>query len=333
MVMGVLGPALLGALAFIALPGCYAASQGGLEELGLMGAAALVMAIPLYLLRHSLMPGDVVEWSHALPVSRRDRLKADAACVNLLLLPSIIATGISLSVWLWQLPPWLAPYWRQALIDNAAILAMAYVLGLGLLHARGTPPTSKVRRVRRKGPSRGLTLRRGEQRLWRHLLWLPFIRDSQHTGLKQGLLTGASALAIVLWLLPDSPVPWPRAVTGLLVSGLILLQVTQADKFLRGRLEQVAPLLRSLPISNTKVALYSRLLVAAPALVAVAVFGLTVLRHASYVNTTPSLLYGGCVLLATGGIVFRTKPESHPRIMLVVLSICIQTAIGSEIWK
>lgn len=333
LLLGVLGPSIVGAAAFIAFPGCYAASKGILDGLGVASGAAFLLATPLYALQHRLLPADVIQWSHGLPVSRSERLRADVSCVRIIMAPLGGLGIISLVIWLWQMPKWLAPIWPQAIAVNVAIFGAAYLLGTTLLHVRGAQASGETYRSRGAKAVRYLKFRRGWHTQWHHLLWLPFWRDGQYARVKQFALAGVSTVAIIMWLLPSNQLPWPRTATCLLASFLIMLQVTHADKVLQRQLAHVSPLLRCLPIRPWELNLYPCLIAVAPALLAIGAFGAMAVSFPDFVAAIPATLYAICALLAVIGVVFWTRTETHLRLALVALSICVETAIGSELWK
>lgn len=145
-VLGVMGPLLLGLLAMLAAPLLYAVTLPLPEGLALFAAHTLVAAIPIFMLRQRVLPDSLLAWEAGLPIPPHHRIVGDALATTILVAPLFVAYLVSSLVWFWQWPPWLRPVWAAG---SAAILASTlgtWLIGMLLLSLR-----SRSLRASRRG--------------------------------------------------------------------------------------------------------------------------------------------------------------------------------------
>jgi hypothetical protein len=225
-VIFVLGPTLVGLLAFAAMPAMLAASEPLPLALPLLCLHGVAMGVPVVLLRPKVVPAHVCAWLHPLPVPPALRLRAAAFVATLLTGPLALAYAASLAVWLYQRPDWLAP--PRAVAGTVLSFLLTWTCSTFVL-VRGTglpQPTTR--------PSAGATAgthpptsRTGWLYLWCQLFWLPLWRGNV-AGTRQCVLFIASIGAAALWM--AGPQALPRALGAVLTSIVLVLLAHEATR-------------------------------------------------------------------------------------------------------
>ena len=333
----VFAPVLLGLFATIALPGMFAVTLAWPLALAVLAAQALVPALPVLLLRKRLHPSAVLAWSRALPVPPALAWRADALVAAMLVGPLALAYGVSATVWLVQRPAWLQAVLPQALAATLATLLAGWLLATLVLARRrhghavsgaraavAAPPAPYVRRV----------LDPLLPALWRRLFWLPFWRADSVVGLQQCALFAATITAMACWLLRPS---WlhavlPGAVWGMAASALLIVLTDRGDQAVREQIAVLRPVLAPWPYAAGPLLLCARLFSLLPAAAALLLFGALLGAANAPWSGRAVCVWIGTALAANGAIV-ALKPAPRGRVVLVMLSILILSAIGSELWK
>ncbi|KQW89819.1 hypothetical protein ASC94_18765 [Massilia sp. Root418] len=159
--------------------------------------------------------------------------------------------------------------------------------------------------------------------LWHRLFWLPFWRAENRVGLQQYLLLAGALGCTAAWLL--GLLPLPGAAMGGLASAMLILLTDRGDKAVREQTALLRPVLAPWPLDAARLLLCARLFSLLPAAAVLAAFAALVLRHGG----RAPLVWLACAAAACGAIVaLNLAPRG--RVVLVVLSILILTAIGSE---
>ncbi len=326
------GVCLLGLLACIALPGLYAATLAWPAACAVVLAQALLTAAPLWLLRKRLLPADVALWLPALPLPAALRWRADAAVAGLLMLPLALAYAASLAVWLYQWPLWLRAVAPQGVAATLLSLLLTWACCSLILALRARPPAPAR-------PGRGLLpatryaparLRPRGLFLWHRLFWLPFWRRDNAVGLQQSLLWLAAAACVLLWLWRPAGLPAP--VFGLAASALLITLTDRGDKAVREQIVLLRPAIAAWPLAGPGLERGARLFSLLPALSVLVLFGAGLARSGGYSPTVARLYLGlgGAALLAIVGLPGLSE---RARAALVILSILLLSAIGSELWN
>src|SRR5438128_9894466 len=105
----VLGPAVIGLLAFAAMPAMLAASRPLPLAAPLLLLHGIAMCLPILLLRPQVLPTHALPWMAGLPVAPRLLLQASVLVAALLATPLALAYAASLAIWLAQQPAWISP--------------------------------------------------------------------------------------------------------------------------------------------------------------------------------------------------------------------------------
>lgn len=158
--------------------------------------------------------------------------------------------------------------------------------------------------------------------LWRTLFWLPFWRGENNTGIQQCLLLAVALAATATWLCqPIAHVP--PAALGALASAALVLLTDRGDKAVREQAALLADKLAAWPLHSTP------LIVCARSFSLLPVFAVLTLHALLAGHATAVHVWQGAALAACGAIV-ALPLAPRGRVVLVVLSIVILTAIGSE---
>ncbi|MET3130409.1 hypothetical protein AAKU55_000662 [Oxalobacteraceae bacterium GrIS 1.11] len=327
------GPALLGLVAVIALPGLYAATQPWPACAGMILAQALLTALPAWLLRKRLLPADIALWQTALPLPPALRWTADLAVAGILSGPLALAYIISLAVWLWQWPAWLRPVASLGIAATVLALLLSWAISAMILAARARP-AAPTRQRRQLPPASAYLARRRLPRglfLWHRLFWLPFWRGDNPVGLQQSLLLLGATAAAVLWLW--HPAPLPAAVSGAAASALLVLLTDRGEKAVHEHIALLRPLIAGWPLTARPLEWGARLFCLAPALAVLLLLGAALAAiHDGYSHRVAALYLGTCAA-AQCAIVGVPGLSPRSRVALVFLSILLLTAIGSELWN
>jgi hypothetical protein len=327
----VFGPVLIGLFALIALPPMAASSLPPFQSIPLLLAHGLVMSLPMALLRKRVLPRDVVRWLHPLPIPRRAALAADALVAGMLAGPLALAYLASAAIWLEQRPDWLQP--GRALLATlfSFLVTWAGSAAFLRLRARGPRPSRRLHRPRAAAPA----YTSGQWRpravfLWHRLFWLPFWRGDNVIGWQQSaLLLGALGSALA-WLM--APAGIARGVLGLASSALLVLLADRGDKAVREQAAVLRPVMAAWPLERRGLELCARAFSLAPvALVLALLFGAG--RAAGLWGHTAGRVYLALAMLAPVLLVAIPRFNPRGRVGLVVASIVILTAVGSELWN
>lgn len=327
----VFGQVLIGLFALVALPPMAASSLPLVESIPLLLAHGLAMGVPLALLRKRVLPRDVVRWLHPLPIPPRAALAADALVAGMLAGPLALAYLVSGTIWLVQRPDWLQP--GRAILATLFSFLVTWASSTAVLRLRGRGPRPSGRSHRPHTAS--LPYATGHWRpralfLWHRLFWLPFWRGDNVIGWQQSaLLLGAFAAALA-WMM--APPGVPRGTLALVSSALLVLLADRGDKAVREQADMLRPLMAAWPLQGRGLEFFARAFSLAPVLLVLALlFGAG--RAAGLWGHT-----AGCVYLALGmlaPVLLVAIPRFTPRgrVGLVVASIVVLTAVGSELWN
>jgi hypothetical protein len=354
------GPVLLGLAAAIALPGMMAVTLRWPAMLAILAAQALFAALPTVLLRKRLHPADAVAWARPLPVPPALGWRADALSAGLITGPLAGLYAVSAMIWLYQWPDWLRPVAPQAIAATVLSLLLGWALATLALARRRLRPALPARRRARAArtaaatqpaaPAPGYTpraLRPLLPALWHRLFWLPFWRAENHVGIQQCVLLAGALGCTAAWLLgPPLGLPLPGAAMGGLASAMLILLTDRGDKAVREQTALLRPVLAPWPLDTARLLLYARLFSLIPAAAVLAAFTVLATSHpqawdhwpaataplaaaAPFPSPRAALVWLAAAGTACGAIVaLNLGPRG--RVVLVVLSILILTAIGSE---
>jgi hypothetical protein len=183
--------------------------------------------------------------------------------------------------------------------------------------------------------------------LWHRLFWLPFWRAENHVGLQQCVLLAGALGCTIAWLLgPPLGLPLPGAAMGGLASAMLILLTDRGDKAVREQAALLRPVLAPWPLDTARLLLCARLFSLIPAAAVLAAFAVLAISHPQAWGHEPAATAplaaaapfpsprAPLVWLAAAGaacaaiVALNLGPRG--RVVLVVLSILILTAIGSE---
>ncbi|PQO91909.1 hypothetical protein C5614_25320 [Massilia phosphatilytica] len=326
--MFVLGPAILGLIAFAALPAMLAAAEPLPLALPLLCLHGIAMSLPIVLLQPRIMPADVAAWLQPLPVPPRMLLRASIAVAALLTAPLALTYAASLAIWLVQNPGWMSPPRAVGGTVLSFLLTLACATGL-LVRGTGLPQQSKQAPADAAAVTCPPSPRTGGFFLWRQLFWLPLWRGNT-AGARQCALLAAAAGASTLWML--GPQALPRVAGAIVTSILLVLLAHEADQALRNQLARVRVLAAGWPVDVAALARRARALVLlgiALAPVAVTATG----AMAGAWRGTAGHLY---LILAWGmpPLLVLTPPfTARGRMALVAFVIMLLCATGSKLWN
>lgn len=174
--------------------------------------------------------------------------------------------------------------------------------------------------------------------LWHRLFWLPFWRAENRVGVQQCLLLASALGCTAAWLLgPGLRLPLPGAAMGGLASAMLVLLTDRGDKAVREQAALLRPVLAPWPLDVAPLLLCARLFALLPAAAVLAAFAALAFGAPGAVTATAAAgpsPKAALVWLATAGTACGTivalNPGPRGRVVLVMLSILILTAIGSE---
>ena len=337
-ILGLLfAPVMLGSLAFLAMPVMMSVTHGLAFAAAAVSGQALLVALPVALLRKRLHPADAVAWERALPVPPALGWRADWLVAGRVVGWTAAACAVSAAIWLYQWPAWLHPVWGRALCALALSIALGWVLAASIMAARRLslrnpriPRAPRNARAAALPVMPGYALRPLRPRylaLWYRLFWLPFWRCESNVGAQQCALLLAALAGTSLWAL--HALPLPRPALGLFASAALVLLVDRGDKAVREQAGALAPSLAMWPLAEKPLQFAARafsLLPAALVLVLLAVQWH--LPSASGLRQGLAVVWLSCAAAASGAIVVLTAAP-RGRVVLVTFSILLLTAIGS----
>jgi hypothetical protein len=325
-----LGPAILGLLACAALPPLYAASFPAPAALALLVLHALVMSLPLALLRPRILPAAVQAWLLPLPVPPRLLLRASVLVAGLLAAPLALAYAASLAIWLLQQarPAWLLP------LRGAAATLLSFLLTWAccgwLLYRGARHPAAAPARARQAGADYVARPRQGWWFLWRRLFWLPLWRQGGQAGLRQAALLGGTCLAAALWMAAPSALPRPAG--ALLASVLLVLLVHEADDALRAQLARLQGALAGLPLDPRALGWRARASLLAGLALVLLVPTAAGLAAGAWERTAGRAWLALAWIMAP--LLVCTPPlTARGRMALVALWMLVLCATGSKVWN
>lgn len=330
-VVMVMGPAIVGLLAFAAMPPMLAAAQPLVLALPLLCLHALAMSLPVALLRPQVVPAHVRAWLHPLPLSPTRQLRAGAAVAALLTAPLALAYAASLAIWLYERPDWLAPARAVAGTLLSFLLTWACATWL-LVRAVALPavPRQAPAAAAGSGSAPHLDIGTGWLYRWRQLFWLPLWRNGSLAGPRQAALLAGTLLATVVWM--RTPAGVPRAFGAMLASALLVLLVHEADSALRSQLARLQVLTAAWPLDLAALARRARgLLLLGLALVLASVAALGWPAHAW--DHTAGHLWLTCAGASAALLVLTPPFSARGRMALVALAIMLLCATGSKLWN
>lgn len=333
-IVGVMGPVLLGVVAMLAAPLLYAVTLPASEGFALSVAHTLVAAIPLIMLRQRVLPDSLLAWEAGLPIQPRHRIIGDARATTVLVVPLFGAYLVSSLVWFWQWPPWLRPVWAAG---SAAILASTlatWLIGMLLLSLR-----SRSLRASRRGSgsarpqSTGMTWKLPAYRwsrdlavahalllkpLWRRnaLLW-----RAGHPA----LIVLAAACLLALPLLPPETFTW-QPVLATLSALLFVAVVLWRDALMQSNLAHLTREIAGWPVSFEHLNAVSRIWTLLPTtLLALLPLGAILLAASSRSFSAP-LWFAGIGLVGAPAMLAITKTWTRNRwavafVLVVALAI------------
>ncbi|XLZ68961.1 hypothetical protein ABT364_20770 [Massilia sp. SR12] len=352
----VFAPVILGLLAFLSMPVMMAASRGTASALAAVAGQALLVALPVFLLRKRLHPADAVAWERSLPVPPGLGWRGDWLVAGRLVGWMAGACALSATLWLYQWPAWLQPVWLRSLGALAASIALGWALGAAILaarrlrlHQRGIPHISGLQPGADGACTRGAValpanslasqagyaarpLRPRYLALWHRLFWLPFWRAENAVGIQQCALLLAALAAAATWA--THTLPLPRAALGLFTSLALVLLVDRGDKAVREQAAAMALPLAMWPLARRPLLLAARTFTLLPALLVLACLaGLLASPFAAGASMRAGLALLWFGIAASAAVAIVVQPAApRGRVVLVALSILLLTAIGSELW-
>jgi hypothetical protein len=304
-----------------------------------LGHSAL-MALPIWLLRQRLLPPEVVLWSRALPLPPKAYLRAHATTVALLVQPLALAYFVSSLALLSQSPD-LVPLWPLGVALQLSSLVFTFGLGLWIFHARrrklcASPQFDAAQASNHRAgmavqPFSIRPLRPRLMHVWHRLFWLPFWRMENGIGLQQCVLFGITCLMFALWLVPVSPLP--RGILGWFASSAILVLTDQGYKAVQEQMQLMTQHLRTLPLRLAHLKWLVGGISLLPAALILCVLGGWFWLHGAQVHGGVARWYLGTQVVAHLGLLAAGRLSEPARARILILSMVILTAMGTELWQ
>ena len=328
MVLLVFGQVLVGLFALIALPPMAASALPLCQSIALLFAHGLAMSLPMFLLRQRVLPPDVVRALYPLPIPPRTALAADALVAGMLAGPLALAYVVSGAIWMHQGPDWLRP--GRALPATVFSFLVTWACSAAILHlrVRGPRPSARLRRLRvapcsRHWPSRTACF-------WHRLFWLPFWRGDNVIGWQQSALLAGALASALAWMM--APAGLARGVLDLVASASLVLLADRGDKAVREQLGRLRPVMAAWPLRRGALELCARSFSLAPVLLVLALLLGAGWRQGLWFHTA-GRLYLALAMLAPLLLVAIRRFNPRGRVGLVLASIVVLTAVGSELWN
>ncbi len=330
----VLGPAVVGLVAFAAMPPMLAASNPWPLALPLLVLHGAAMSLPILLLRPSVLPAHAQTWLAGLPVAPRLLRQAALLVAALLASPLALAYAASLAIWIGQRPGWIAP--GRAAAGTLLSFLLTWICAAWLLArgAHGPRGVQARRRPRSAAASRPAcwdsTRTAGPGLLWRRLFWLPLWREGSQAGWRQAALLAAGLGATCAWM--AGPAWLPRPLGAIVASVLLALLVHDADTTVRSQLARLAPVAAGWPLHFTALARRARAAAQAPSLLALGVLSAAGVAAHAWAGTAGRLYLSLAWLTLP---LLAATPPFTPRGRMALLALCIMLlcATGSTIWN
>ena len=327
----VFGQVLIGLFALVAFPPMLASSLPLFESMPLLLAHGLAMSAPLALLRNRVLPRDVVRWLSPLPIPQRAAVAADVLVAGMLAGPLALAYLVSGAIWLWQAPDWLQP--GRAILAILFSFLVTWASSIAVLRLRARGPRAGGRLHRPLTASRPYVVAHWRPRavfLWHRLFWLPFWRGDNVIGWQQSALLLGAFAAVLAWMM--APAGIARGALALVSSALLVLLADRGDKAVREQAGVLHPLMAAWPLERRGLDFCARAFSLAPVLLVLAMlFGAG--RSAGLWGHTAGRVYLVLGMLAPVLLVAIPRFTPRSRVGLVVASIVILTAVGSELWS
>jgi len=342
MILLAAGQAVLMALAFLAWPLWMCAiwmneNWSILYIVGIVLAHSGVMVLPIFLLRKRLLPSDVFLWCMALPVTSSMRCLAHLAVARLFLLPLSAAYLVS-SIACWIEVPATHAVLFSALIMLIVSLALVLLFGTLILEGRYF---SLLRQTRSKvsvaAPIEQCRIYHQQLlqprmlQQWYRLFFLPFWRLENGIGLQQTFLLIGATILFGTWCFASTP--FVRFLCCIGATSFALILTDQGVKAVQEQWQQLLPVLRALPFKLLPLRVLNSLLCLLPACVVLVVFSLLLLTRAGKFHVGVALWFTAMSLLAHLLLVSLVKMSSEGRARLLLFSIVLLSAFGSELWK
>lgn len=324
----VLGPALLGLLACVAMPAMLAAAQALPLALPLLLLHGVAMSLPVALLRPRVAPTHVRAWLHPLPIPAGLERRASAAVAALLAAPLALAYAASLAIWLHERPGWLMP--ARAVAGTLLSFLLTWACAAWILVRAAAPPRG-VRRAPVVAATAGDQVAHGGWRYpWRQLFWLPLWRGGQawiaRPGPRQAALLAGTIGAAIAWMTLST---LPRAAGAIVTSILLVLLVHDADAALRAQTARVRALGAAWPLDLERLAWRARGMLLLG--LATAPAAITVAGSAAHAWThTAGRAYLALAWTVAPLLVLTPPFTARGRMALVALAIMLLCATGSQ---
>lgn len=322
----------IGLLAMSAFPAMYAVTLPPLQAAALLLAHAVIMAVPVALLRKRVLPADVVRWAHSLPIPASMQLRAEAVVAGLLVGPLALLYLVSAAILLWYQPPWLSPV--RGVLATLLSLALTYACAIAVLWLRARhrdrprfwqraeKPGVRAYAVGKAGPRLPV--------LWHRLFWLPFWRLENVVGWQQSVLLAAALASAFAWMQVEAG--FTRGMLAFATAILMVLLTDRGDKAVREQSALLQPVVAAWPMSTRGVFVFARMFSVAPALLVLLLVFAGGATHGLWGYTAGRIyLAAACI----GQLLLVATPASNERfrVGLVVFEIVLLTAVGTELWK
>lgn len=166
--------------------------------------------------------------------------------------------------------------------------------------------------------------------LWHRLFWLPFWRGDNVIGWQQSALLLCALATTLAWMM--APAGIPRGALGLASSALLVLLADRGDKAVREQAGVLRPLMAAWPLERRGLEFFARAFSLAPVLLVLALlYGAG--RAAGLWGHTAGRVYLALGMLAPVLLVAIPRFTPRGRVGLVVASIVVLAAVGSELWN
>lgn len=284
-VVFVMGPLIIGLIAFIALGPLMAPSFSLVQGAALVFGQSALIALPLFLARKLVLPDSVLAWRAGLPIRWQTQLAADACAATVLLSPLFSACLLSALVWFWQWPRWLRPLWDISVLCLLASMFGAWCFSVLMLAMRGRILlrwSFPVKMLTCNGAGKIERLGWRQWGILRDLILRPVWRSNSMVWqvLHPLLIVIAASCIGVISLVEPTQVPW-RAAFSLVVATDVVGLTLWRDSVMQANLAYLSKEILAWPISFSRLVLFARLWAVWPGS-ALAVFFLT-----TYLNRVP----------------------------------------------